>query len=86
MDFEKLPRVCICRLYKECKDLFRTYVEEKREDITYVNKRYPYMIRLHNGDEIYFMTDITYSSWCLGRTYRFYDDERAYHSGYPTQI
>lgn len=85
IDVEKLPQVCIGYYYRDCKNMFNSYIEEYYEKIAYVNKYYPHMIKLHSGNEIYFMTDRTYEDWCRGRTYRYYNDDRVYHSGYLFQ-
>lgn len=87
IDIEKLPQVCISYFYRDCKDMFHCYIEKYYDEIAYFNKNYPCMIRLHNGNEIYFITQKSYDEqWCKGRTYRFYGDDRVYRSGYPVQV
>ena len=85
IDIEKIPQVCIGLYYRDCKNMLNRYIEVNYDEISHINKNYPHVIRI-DGNEIYFMTREAYKQWCKGRIYRFYGDDRVYHSGYPLQL
>lgn len=47
-------------------------------------RTYPVII-LAAKTEIHFVSNAFYSTWCKGKTYKFFgdEDEQVYHSGYP---
>lgn len=58
------------------------FVEPRIDEVEYIDGSifYVRMVKLKNGTEHHFMSNIAYQKWCMGRTYEM--DGELYHSGY----
>lgn len=83
----EIPYVAIRRYVKDALADYREYVNRNAEKVKMICNIYPYKVELKDGTLIYFMSELTYPTWCLGRTYKALGDEndRLYHSGHEIE-
>lgn len=61
---------------------FDSFCDSHNCEVKYTMATYEVLsATLRNGEEHYFMSDATYRTWCIGRSYMI--NGQVYHSGYP---
>lgn len=76
-----IPYVSVSYLATQARRECNEYVAENHENVKKVRYIHPFQVVKNDGTEIFFMSEITFRTWCKGRRYKILGSETVCRDG-----